>query len=61
MLSWDKIPGKDNEVLIEFLTKKFDIDWIKTVKIEKTMMVRPHKVSTENKKNSLSLKLNNKN
>lgn len=56
VFSWDEIPGKDNGLLIKFLMQKFDIDWVKTAKIEKTNDDKTINVSTE--KNSLSLKLN---
>jgi len=56
---WDKIPGEDDGRLIEFLTKKFDIYWSQTARIEKTEDGKVIKVSTE--KNSLSLKLNDRN
>lgn len=54
--SWDDIPGKDNERLIEYLAKKFDIDWTKTAKIEKIEEDRTIKISTE--MNYISLRLN---
>ncbi len=56
LFSWDKIPGRDNVILIEFLKQNFGIDWIKTAKIEKIEDGRTIKVSTE--KNSLLLRLN---
>lgn len=58
VFSWDEIPGKDNKGLIEFLilTQKFDIDWVKTAKIEKNENGKAIKVFT--KKKSLSLALN---
>jgi hypothetical protein len=58
MFSWDKIPGKDIEILLEFLTKKFGIGWVKSAKIEKIDNDKTIKISTE--RNSLSLKLDNK-
>ena len=59
VFSWGKIPGIDDERLIEFLTKKFGIDWAKTAKIEKIDNGKTIKVSGE--ENSLSLKLNDEN
>jgi hypothetical protein len=56
--SWSGIPEKDRVRLIDFLTLKFDIDWVKTAKIEKIDNGKTVIVSTE--KNSLSLKLNDK-
>lgn len=56
VFSWGKIPGNDEGRLIEFLTNKFGIDWVKTAKIEKIDNGRTIKVSDED--NSLSLKLN---
>ncbi|MCX6673568.1 MAG: hypothetical protein NTY37_07300 [Methanothrix sp.] len=59
LFRWNEIPGNDNGILIEFLTQKFGIDWIKTENIEKIGSSKTIKVSNE--KNSLSLKLNDKN
>ncbi|MCX6681157.1 MAG: hypothetical protein NTX42_12450 [Methanothrix sp.] len=58
VFSWDKIPGKDEGRLKEFLTKKFGIDWVKNAKIERIENSKAIKVSTEN--NFLSLRLNDK-
>lgn len=57
MFSWDEIPGKDSEKLIDFLKQKFSIDWVKTAKIEKIDNDKNVRVSTEKK--FLLLKLNN--
>jgi 3',5'-cyclic AMP phosphodiesterase CpdA len=57
LFSWGEIPGNDNGQLIDFLEQKFDIDWVKTAKIEKIHNCRTIKVSTEKK--SILLKLNN--
>ncbi len=54
---WDNIPGNDNESLIEFLTQKFGIDWVKTAKVEKICDGRTIRLTDEN--NFLLLKLNN--
>ncbi len=56
LFSWKNIPGNNNRRLIEFLTQKFGIDWVKTAKIEKIDDGKTIKVSIE--KNYLSLKLN---
>ncbi len=56
LFSWNETPGNDNGRLIEFLTQKFDIDWVKTAKIEKIDEVNTIRVSNE--KNYLSLILN---
>ncbi|HMB44778.1 MAG TPA: hypothetical protein VKL21_03045 [Candidatus Methanoperedens sp.] len=59
IFSWNEIPGKDNEKLIEFLKEDFDINWVKIVKMAKIEKVDDGttiRISTE--KNSLSLKLN---
>lgn len=53
LFNWDKVPGDDNGRLIEFLEKKYGIDWAKTAKIEKSVDGKTIKVSTE--KNYLSL------
>lgn len=57
LFSWDNIPGDDDSRLKEFLAKKFNIDWIKTAKIEKIDDGRTIRLTAENK--YLSLKLNN--
>ncbi len=56
LFSWDNIPGNDNEGLVEFLNRGFDIEWVKTAKIEKIEGSRTIKMSTE--KNFLLLSLN---
>lgn len=57
LFRWDEIPGSDNSRFIEFLNKKYNIDWAKIENIKKTDDKNTISVSTE--KNSLSLKLNN--
>jgi len=37
LFSWYKIPGKDNVRLLKYLKQKFNIEWIKTGNIEKSM------------------------
>lgn len=56
LFCWNKIPGNDNARLIEFLTTKFDIDWVKAAKIEKTDDGKTIRVFNE--KSSISLILN---
>ncbi len=56
LFSWEKIPGNDNQRLIEFLTQNFSIEWVKASKIEKNDNGRTIRVTSE--KNYLSLKLN---
>lgn len=58
VFSWNKIPGKDDERLLEFLAEKFDVNWIKNAGLDKIDSGKTIKVNTE--KNSLSLKLNDK-
>lgn len=53
--TWDKIPESDNQRLIEFLTKKLGVDWVKRAKIEKIDDGKVIRVYTE--KNSLMLRL----
>lgn len=36
LFSWKDVPGNDNERLIRFLLHKYNIEWVKTAKIEKT-------------------------
>ncbi len=56
LFSWDKIPGNESILLIEFLKQNFGIDWIKTAKIEKIDDDKTVRIYTE--KNSLTLRLN---
>ena len=56
LFGWNEIPGSDNGKLVEFLIWMYDIDWVKSAKIEKIDKLSSIKISTE--KNSLSLKLN---
>ncbi len=56
LFSWDDVPGNDSGRLIDFLRQSFDIDWVKTAKIEKIDGGKTIRVSTG--KNSLSLRLN---
>lgn len=61
LFCWDEIPGNDNEILKRFLTKNFNVKWVKKAKIEKNdnnMVIKifTKNIFTENK--SLSLKLN---
>ncbi len=58
VFSWDGIPGEDNGRLIEYITQRFGIDWVKTAKIEKIDDGKTIRVSDE--KNFISLKLNDK-
>jgi len=56
LFSWKKIPGKDNGKLIEFLMQKFNIEWVKGAKIEKTDDGKIIRVTNES--DFLSLTLN---
>ncbi len=56
--SWDDIPGKDNEKLIEYLTKKFSIDWAKPENIGKIDEGKTINISRDT--NYISLSLNDK-
>ncbi len=58
LFTWDEIPGNDNRRLIEFLEQKYEIDWVKTAKIEKIDYGKAINIYTE--KNSLLLRLNDK-
>lgn len=57
LFSWDEIPGKDSDKLIEYLTGFDESKWIRHAKIEKVDNGNTIKISDE--KNSLLLKLNN--
>jgi len=56
LFSWDNIQKNDCRTLIKFLNGQFDIDWVKTAKIEKIDDNKTIKVYT--KKNYLLLTLN---
>lgn len=55
LFSWNRIPGDDNRKLIEFLGKKYGIDWIRTARIEKSIDRKVINVSANN--HSILLKL----
>ena len=57
LFSWDDIPEKDSGELMEFLDDKYDIDWIKTAKIDKNESNNTLKIYNEH--NSILLKFNN--
>ena len=57
LFSWDEIPGNDSERFIDFLKKNYNIDWLKTAKIEKIDDNKTIRASVEG--NYLSLSLNN--
>jgi hypothetical protein len=59
LFRWDKIPCRDNWRLIKALKHNYNINWIKTAKIEKINGDKTIKLSTET--NSLILILNDKN
>ncbi len=54
LFTWDEIPGKDTNLLIEFLIKTYDLDWIRKAIIEK-INNEVIKVSLDNK--SITLRL----
>jgi len=56
LFSWDNIPGNENGRLIEFISQKFGIDWVKTAKIEK--IDDGNTIRVTNEENYLSLRLN---
>lgn len=57
VFSWKKIPGTDDIRLREFLSRTYDIDWVKNAKIIKS---KDDKIITlSNKDKNLSLTLNN--
>jgi MinD-like ATPase involved in chromosome partitioning or flagellar assembly len=55
---WDELPGRDEEILIEFLTENAGMEWARTAKIEKIDNGKTIKIYTD--KNSLSLVLDDK-
>ncbi len=52
LFSWENIPGNDSEILLDFLKKKYGIDWVKTAKIDDGKII---KVTAEKKYLLLSL------
>src|SRR3972149_1946642 len=52
LFSWEDIPGNDSEILLDFLKKKYGIDWVKTAKIDDGKII---KVTAEKKYLLLSL------
>jgi PGF-pre-PGF domain-containing protein len=56
LFSWDNVPGDDNGKLVEFLERKFSVDWASAAKIEKLDGDRTIRVYAG--RNSLSLELN---
>ncbi len=58
LFSWNKIPGTDNEKLMEFLKHDLNIDWTENAKIEK--IGNDNIIRVYRGINSLSLKLNDK-
>ncbi|WAM22573.1 MAG: hypothetical protein OI715_00335 (plasmid) [Candidatus Methanoperedens sp.] len=56
LFSWDEIPGKDSDKLVEFL-RDMDVKWVKKAKIEK--VDNGDTIKIFNEKKSLLLKLNN--
>ena len=56
LFSWDDVPGNGSGRLIDFLIWDYDIDWVKTAKIEKIDDGKTIRIFTA--KNSLSFRLN---
>jgi hypothetical protein len=53
---WDDIPGNDNQILIDFLRKRYDVNWVENAKIQKIDDGMIINLSFNN--NFLALKLN---
>lgn len=58
LFDWDDIPGKDYIRLIEFLTERFEIEWVKRAKVEKIDGHMTIRLTEE--QNVLTLRLNDK-
>jgi len=56
IFSWEKVPGKDNGKLIEYLEQTYGVDWVRTAKIEK---IGNDEIKIFSEKNFLTLILNN--
>lgn len=59
LFSWKEIPGNDSEKLKYFLKSEYDVDWIKTAKIAKTVNCKTIMITDGT--NVLSLNLYNEN
>jgi CRISPR-associated protein Csx10 len=57
LFNWEKIPGDHNERLLSFLKRYYNIEWVKSAKIQKIDNGNKIKIYTE--KNSLSFEINN--
>jgi hypothetical protein len=57
LFCWNEIPGNDNRRLIEFLTQKFGIYWVKIAEIKKRAEGKLIRITSG--ENFLSLRLNN--
>lgn len=55
LFSWEKVLKKNNEKFINFLKKRFDIEWVITAKIKK---IDDKTIKVSNKTNHFLLKLN---
>lgn len=55
LFSWDDVPGKDDAKLIEYLKKRFSLDWIDNAVIEKTVDSKAIKLTSDKKYVSLEL------
>ena len=65
LFSWEKVPGNDSERLREYLMQNFNIEWIKTAKInknddDKTIMIKndTNFLSLTLEKNNVNLEIN---
>lgn len=54
---WDKISATDNDILIEYLARKYNVDWVRTEKIEIIKENMTLRVTGEKK--AIYIKLNN--
>jgi hypothetical protein len=55
MFSWDEVPGNDEGRLKEFLEKRYNLDWVKSAKIQKINKNKSITVCTIEKYLSLNL------
>lgn len=58
LFNWENVPGKDDGKLVEYLEQKYGVDWVRKAKIEKIDNIE---IIMATGKNSLSLKLDNRN
>lgn len=52
LFNWDEVPGTENERIIEFLVNNYDVEWVRSGRIDKSIDSKKITISSENKKNT---------